>query len=407
MMNMKEALRNRAELALWSGRKAVHQSRLKSLQSKYILEQDDVNRMERGIFSKWKRGYEEKLEKERAEVETAKAEWEKISALIKIADEKLPVLELKARDYEEFWKTADTSTLMGEDKSLFQWCQQAEMCMRLAKEANLCIMKLKEAQQYAFAGPVAYEEVMIRLQGQIDRLWMSAEGFLKDVCNTDRVDKGKHSLAFLEAGKSELARVCRQWSHWEEIGRDLKVHHALCEMEANLNKLREQFGDVFEGLAKDGEELLQRMNGGENHFCEKEMEVQTVTADKEITDIVPEKPVFAGVGLFAPVDLSKEKERVLFGLDLLKKEFGKITPENDRLYGWERALWEWQQDLKQYRKNAGNFSCALDGYEILDKKIWRYSEEDAAELRKVYQAHLQDTAERLEKAEEQIRAHKK
>lgn len=407
MMNMKEALRNRAELALWSGRKAVHQPRLNSLQSKYILEQDDVNRMERGFFSKWKRGYDEKLEKERADVEEAKAEWEKISALMKIADEKLPVLELKARSYEEFWETADTSFLTGEDKSLLQWCQQAEMCMRLARETNLCIMKLKEAQQYAFAGAVAYEEVMIGLQGQIDRLWMSAEGFLKDVCNMERVDKGKHSLAFLEAGKSELARVCRQWSHWEEIGRDLKVHHTLFEMEANLNKLREQFGDVFEDLAEDGEELLQRMNGGESHFCEKETEVQTATGDREITDIAPEKTVFGGVGLFAQVDLSKEKERVLFGLDLLKKEFGKITPENDRLYGWERALREWQQDLKEYRKNAGNFTCALDGYEILDKKIWQYSEEDTAELRKAFQAHLQDTAERLEKAEEQIRAHKK
>ena len=68
MQNMKEALQVRAELALWRGRKAVHQPRLESLQSKYILEQDDVNRLQRGIFSKLKRDYEEKLEKEKAEV---------------------------------------------------------------------------------------------------------------------------------------------------------------------------------------------------------------------------------------------------------------------------------------------------------------------------------------------------
>lgn len=406
MANMKEALKIRAELALWSGRKAVHQPRLKSLQSKYILEQDDVNRLERGFFSKLKRGYEEKVEKEKAEVEAAKVEWEKITALMQTADEKLPVLELQAKAYEGFWEAADTTALIGEDKALFHWCQQAELCMRLARETNFCIMKLKEAQEYAFAGPVAYDEVMLRLQGQIDRLWMSAEGFMRDVAETERVDRGKHSLAFLEIKQSELARVSRQWRNLEEIGRDLKVHNTLFEMEANLNKLREQFGAVFEELAEDGEVLLQRMGSGESHFCEKD-EVEMHAVEEKLEKEVPVMPVFEGVGLFGQVDLSKEKERVLFGLDLLRKEFEKITPENDRLNGWERALREWQQDLKQYRKNAGNFLCALDNYEILDKKIWQYGEEDAGGLRRVYQEHLKDTAERLERAEEQIRTHEK
>lgn len=404
MANIKEALRNRAELALWSGRKAVHQPRLKSLQSRYILEQDDVNRLERGFFSKLKRGYEGKVEKEKAEVEAAKVEWEKITALMQIADEKLPVLELQAKLYKDFWETADTTVLTGEDKALFHWCQQAEMCMGLAREANLCIMKLKEAQQYAFAGPVAYDEVMLRLQGQIDRLWMNAEGFLKDVCDTERVDKGKHSLAFLEIGQSELARVCRQWSHWEEIGRDLKIHNTLFEMEENLNQLREQFGDVFEDLAEEGEMLLQRMSSGESHFCEREEGMSAAAEEKTMQASLS---AFEGVGLFGQVDLSKEKDRILFGLDLLKKELEKITLENDRLYGWERALRDWQQDLKQYRKNAGNFSCALDQYEILDKKLWQYTEEDGEEMQKIYREHLQDTAERLKQAEEQIRTHER
>lgn len=65
MQNMKEALHVRAELVLWCGRKAVHQPRLESLRSKYILEQDNVNRLQRGIFSKLKEDYEEKLEKEK------------------------------------------------------------------------------------------------------------------------------------------------------------------------------------------------------------------------------------------------------------------------------------------------------------------------------------------------------
>ncbi|WP_458408064.1 hypothetical protein [Anaerotignum sp.] len=423
MMNMKEALRVRAEYALWSGRKAVHQPRLKSLQSKYILEQDDVNRLERGLFSKWKRGYDEKIEKEKAEVETAKAEWERISALMKTADEKLPVLEMQVKAYAEFWETADTSFLTGEDKALYRWCQQAETCMRLARETNHCILQLKEAQQYAFAGPVAYEEVMLRLQGQIDRLWMNAERFLKDVAETERVDKGKHSLSFLEIKQSELARVSRQWRHLEEIGRDLKVHNTLFEMEANLNKLREQFGNVFEELAEDGEVLLKKTDGGESHFCERDEEEIPAANRKE------EKETFFGDnGLFGKMDLSKERERVLFGLELLNKEFEKvITPVKKTAFGkklfekmenvmdaelesinyWEKLLRDWQQDLKQYRKNAGNFPCALDNYEILEKKIWQYTEEESAEMQKAYQEHLQDTAEKLEQSEEQIRTHER
>ena len=103
MQNMKEALQVRAELALWRGRKAVHQPRLESLRSKYILEQDDVNRLQRGIFSKLKRDYEEKLEKEKAEVAVAKAELDHMTELMRIADDKLPVLELQAKAYQDFW----------------------------------------------------------------------------------------------------------------------------------------------------------------------------------------------------------------------------------------------------------------------------------------------------------------
>ena len=426
MQNMKEALQVRAELALWRGRKAVHQPRLESLRSKYILEQDDVNRLQRGIFSKLKRDYEEKLEKEKAEVAVAKAELDHMTELMRIADDKLPVLELQAKAYQDFWETADLSTLDGDEKTVLGWCQQAETCLRLVKETNLCIVRLKEEQERSFSGQGVHEQSMLLLQSQIDRLWPAAEVFLKEAEETAAVNRGKHSLRFLEIGESELARVSRHWSTIEEIGREIKVHNTLFEMEDNLRKLQAQLGVVFEDFAEEGEKLLHKYDGAESHFCEKDAEESF--AQEGFTEDQKEEPSFGGNGLFGKADLSREKERLLFGLELLNKEFEKVvapvekTELGKRFFGkidnmldeeiesinrWERMLREWQQDLKLYRKDAGNFPCGLDGYEPLEKKIWQYTEEEGAEMEKACREHLQDTAERLEQAEEQIRTHER
>lgn len=426
MQNMREALQVRAELALWRGRKAVYQPRLESLRSKYILEQDDVNRLQRGLFSKLKRDYEEKLEKEKAEVAVAKAELDRMKEWMRIADEKLPVLELQAKAYLDFWETADLSILGGDEKTVLGWCQQAETCLRLAKETNLCIVRLKEEQERSFSGQGVHEQSMLLLQSQIDRLWTAAEVFLKEAEETAAVNRGKHSLRFLEIGESELARVSRHWSTIEEIGREIKVHNTLFEMEDNLRKLQAQLGVVFEDFAEEGEKLLQKYDGAESHFCEKDAEESF--AQEGFTGEQKEEPSFGGNGLFGKADLSREKERLLFGLELLNKEFEKVvvpvekTEFRKRFFGkidnmldeeiesinrWERMLREWQQDLKLYRKDAGNFPCGLDGYEPLEKKIWQYTEEEGAEMEKACREHLQDTAERLEQAEEQIRTHER
>ncbi len=260
MMEVKEALRVRAGYVLWSGRKAVHQQRLKALQSRYILEQDDVNLLERSFFAKWKWDYEEKLEKEQMEAETAKAEWQKIEALMKTADEKLPELDRQMEECTAFWQAADISIYTGEEKVLLRWCQQAETCMDLAKEANLCILKLKEAQKYAFIGPEVYEDTLLQLQGQIDYLWAKVEVFIKEVSEMECVEQGKHNLEFLRGRTSEWSGISMRGNQLEKIGVELKVNHNLHEMETNLNRLRDQLGEAFEELAEDGEILLRRMN---------------------------------------------------------------------------------------------------------------------------------------------------
>lgn len=404
MVNMKEALRVRAELALWSGRKAVHQPRLKSLQSRYILEQDDVNRMQRGLFSKLKRNYNEKLEQEMAEVEAAKAEWEKMTALMKTADEKLLGLELQAKAFVDFWETAESIGLRSDEKALLDWCERMEQGKIVVMETNACISLAQEAMR---GGGLVEESPLPILQRKAEVLHRKANQFFEDLQMEERLPSWESMLFYLYTVQSIGSNYGR--NSVEDIQLAVASNNALFNLDQALKDLRERLAEIMAEVEKEGEALLQRMGSGESHFCEKDMfEVQEMPAmEEKLKEEISVMPVFEGVGLFGQVDLSKEKERVLFGLDLLRKEFEKITPENDRLSGWERALREWQQDLKQYRKNAGNFPCALDKYEILEKKIWQYTEKDAAELQQAYREHLQDTAERLAQAEEQIRTHEK
>ena len=65
------------------------------------------------------------------------------------------------------------------------------------------------------------------------------------------------------------------------------------------------------------------------------------------------------------------------------------------------------KDLKRYRKDVGNFSCGLDGYESFEKKIWMYTEENKKERIQVFREHLQDTKERFEQTEERILSYKR
>lgn len=432
MQNRKEALRIRAELALWGGRKAIHQPRLKALKSKYILEQDDVNRMEVGLsgfLAKRKRDYDEKLEKEKAEVTAAKAELDRMTELIRIADEKLADLEGQAKAYQEFWETADLSAFSGDEKVLLDWCQQAEICLRLAKETNLCIVRLKEEQE-SFTGVEGNSSVLLALQKRIDLIWINGEALIKTLGNEKGMLERKHDLSFLaeddpilvKAAKTFPCRLTENLAVFDTASEFIRTNNSLYGLEEELREFRKLLADIFEKLVEKGEELLGRLTAGESHTCEIGEGLRQEEAEPMIKEEVSSIPLpSAEDSFFGQVDLEKEKERVLLGLNLLREEFvqnvasaegmklGKgLLHRNDdgderldRISSWERALREWQQDLKLYRKNAGNFPCALDGYELLEKKIWQYT--DSAELEKACRGHLQDTAERLEQAEKQIR----
>lgn len=424
MNERKEALRVRAEYALLSGRKAVYQPELKGLKSKYILEQDDVNRLEMGLsgfLAKRKRDYEERLEKEKAEVAAAKAEWEEKDALIREADEKLPQLREQMKGQQGLWEAVDVSALHSEGKLLLDWCWRAEQIGRIAKETNDCIALTYDAMGNTMT--TLEESPLPKLQKKAGWVHENANRFFQEQQTKEKLPSWDAMLCSLcqitPLGTTRYGRCTM-----EDIQMATASHKALLALQKALQDLRIRFTEIWADAEKEGAAFLQRLNSGESHACEMDE-----TFRQEEAAAIPSidgMSMFAmDKDLFGEVDTTKEKERVLLGLNLLKKEFedirlstgknglegwhrsGKQDERMNGIRGWERALREWQQDLKLYRKNAGNFPCALDGYELLEKKIWQYSEDDGAELRQAYQMHFQDTAERLEQALEQIKAYKR
>lgn len=203
-MKTKEVLCAQAALILWKGRKAIHQPGLSMLQSKCILEQDDVNRMQVGLsgfLSKRKRGYEEKLEKEMAEVAAAKEELERMQKLVAAADEKLPILELRARACTKEWEEMDASLLRGEEKEIYQWCQEAKKCVEVIKGVDLCIAKLKEMQANSMTVQLD-SEPFLQLQKQIDLVWINAGAFVKELG-----EERQYDLSF-RGRRSRVGETC-------------------------------------------------------------------------------------------------------------------------------------------------------------------------------------------------------
>lgn len=265
-------------------------------------------------------------------------------------------------------------------------------------------------------------EPFLQLQKQIDLVWINAGAFVKELGEERQYDLSfleEEDPALVKLAKTYSCRLTRSLATFDEVSEWMKTNNALFGLEEELQALRKELAEIFEDMAKVGE----------GYKADGEVRMPDVPSEDIYIEETPStEKVFEGVGLFGEVDLTKEKERVLFGLDLLRKEFLRITervekgdgmqhwlhhPEKkeneflESINGWEKALREWQQDLKLYRKDAGNFSCALDGYTILEMKIWQYGEDDGAELQKAHREHLQKTQEMLAETERQIREFEK
>lgn len=183
MRNMKEALQVRAELALWVTRKEVYRLRVDELKKKLNAEQDDVERMERdGIFSRIKSlgGFDEKLEKEKAEVEEARTELERVETLLLDADKKISFLEKKVKKFKFDGVDIDKAALSETEKELLDWCGMMELAEKVIALNNRCIEEGTAALLCTYSGP-GNREKNLEFQEDVNMLMQKTEEFLSKV----------------------------------------------------------------------------------------------------------------------------------------------------------------------------------------------------------------------------------
>lgn len=115
-----EPLLAAAELLLWKCRKELYFGRLEELKKQCTKEQDDVVRLEGGLFSRLLRDYEERLEEEKEEAARANLELELAEKELAEVESRITVLEGKMEDIPSIYHMEE---LDDAEKELYDWCE--------------------------------------------------------------------------------------------------------------------------------------------------------------------------------------------------------------------------------------------------------------------------------------------
>lgn len=140
MREQTEMIRLKAEWLYWSARKEANRLRLDGLRDKLLLEQQDVERMEkRGLFTYLKHlgRYESSLEKEVEEAEAAQAELQNIEDILKEADRMLSRLGRGAAEAKKI--ELDKAVLTKDEEELLSWVEEMELAWKTVAENSACM----------------------------------------------------------------------------------------------------------------------------------------------------------------------------------------------------------------------------------------------------------------------------
>lgn len=285
MDQRKDALQRRAEAALWRGRKAVHQPRMDRLQGRAILEQDDVDRMERGLgrfFARMKDPTGEGEEKERMEAAEAKAAFEQARAWLAEAERKLPAAEMAHGRFAAFWKETDAAAFLYEEKELLDWAMLLELGGRLAQECESCVKEIKYGLKVFKIDCDPKEQAA--LQEKMEGLYAMAREFYEKSGTREEAPVFRYDLRSFENPKRRepdfgyRPPIIRTVQGLGDLidGADaykdmIAMGDVLYEMLRDVERMQDAVADIFEEQAKEGERLLRRMQAGESHFCGKDI----------------------------------------------------------------------------------------------------------------------------------------
>ena len=274
MQNMKEALQIRAELALWATRKEVHRLRVDKLKRKLISEENDMERMERnGIFSQIKRrgGFDEKLEKEKAE--EVRIELERVETLLLGADKKIPFLEKKMKEFQLDGVNIDKAALSGMEKELLDWCGMMELGEKVIALNNHCIEEGTAALLYTYSGP-GNREKNLEFQEDVNMLMQKTEEFLSKVgrvrylpgmriktiqgVKRNSALNGRMLLFFWPGHKSTEIDI--QDFNFQELWGSWAVGDTMERKLKELKELEQLFYSIAEEKMALGEEFLRKLH---------------------------------------------------------------------------------------------------------------------------------------------------
>ena len=271
MNEYREALCIKAEVALWRARRTVYQQRVEQLKNRYILEQDDVERIEDSFFARWRKNYEATLGKEKAEALKAKLELERVEGLVRDAGEKYVLFSGEAERYTQLWEKADQSEWSETEKELCIWCEEMELAEAAATANNSCLMMLS-GELKKFHDGKEDEKELIYLQERVSESYRAAENFLeavgrlrkmpgtpiKTVRGERRVMDGGYTMLFMRWEHPPVELRMRNFD-FAEVKGGLHISEALHRLRGDLEELHELFVELIEEKTVSGEALLGRL----------------------------------------------------------------------------------------------------------------------------------------------------
>lgn len=454
-----EALSVRAELNLWKGRRSIYGARRKALSSEYVLKKDVVERMERSLgkyFSLFGRNDEDKLAKAKQEVDVAKKAYEKVLFYIEEGEKRIPEFERKLKGLGDDVICSENKEQKGPsyieekgdkttEKSLILWCELVEDGVLLSNSITSFLKDLVAHMERCNNAQVKDRE-KVTIQNSLFEVEQKMNCFFKkqrqDYETINMCNKVKKSSVYgiLSKGTGNLGVI-------------LQENAMLYTIQNRMEELQKGLVEAFEVMEGDGEKLLEELkiesgDRGNLVMDEKEITIETATVRiyfpehahykiEKQNEIFPsymedthtqQKVIFPELEFHGQENLYKERTQLLEGIRLLREELKPVRAEvqkgmkrSNGLFGklrgdfneeeipvgiksLEEHLEGWRRQLKEFRRKARHFPCAMDGLVSMESRVLDkgYEIEDGEARMQWYLAYLDELETRMKTTEEQV-----
>ncbi|WP_066047580.1 hypothetical protein [Anaerotignum propionicum] len=407
-----EGLCIRAELDLWRGRRSIYGARKIALKSEYVLKQDVVDRMERSVlkhFFLFRGNFEEKLEKEKWEAYEAKKAYEKVELYIEEEKKRIPELERQLEDGMCFNMVHSGScVLINEvdttEKCLIVWCELVEEAISISDRVTsfltdllVCIERSNNAKAQGSeinSIQIGVCEIVEKANSFFKRLRQEYEK-LENWNNIKQINT-KPMVLVDERNSKETIHINSKIYAIQNGMENIKENALLYIIQDEMENLQKILMETFSAMEEDGERHSQKLKRERRAEGNLGYEMDKTEAEKseKVHALYPHIKI--NIEHSAAVkwefcdeeNLEQEREGLLDELGLLNAELKSTHDEMQKIFNRSRSRFlgkykkdfdeevqvpveikkleekivVWRKRLKAFRRRAGNFPCALDGY---------------------------------------------